>query len=235
MKGPTLECSTCYNIPMCGRFVRSSPIAMIKTEFRVKKALDEIGPSYNIAPTQDILIINQEGEKQLIACTWGLIPSWAKDPSIGHKTINARAETVAEKPMFRSAFKKHRCLVIADGFYEWEKAEKKKVPFYIRLRTGRPFGFGGLYSHWTSPEGKTVCTCTIITTIANELIESIHDRMPVIIPKDREDLWLDSEVQDPETLLGLLKPYPAELMEMYEVSTKVNIPAFQSHEAITPV
>ena len=208
---------------------------MIKTEFRVKKALDEIGPSYNIAPTQDILIINQEGEKQLIACTWGLIPSWAKDPSIGHKTINARSETVAEKPMFRSAFKKHRCLVIADGFYEWEKTEKKKVPFYIRLRTGRPFGFGGLYSHWTSHEGKTVCTCTIITTTANELIESIHDRMPVIIPKDREDLWLDSEVQDPETLLGLLKPYPAELMEMYEVSTKVNIPAFQSHEAITPV
>lgn len=208
---------------------------MIKTEFRVKKSLDELSPSYNIAPTQDILIINHEGEKQLISCNWGFIPSWAKDPSIGHKTINARAETVAEKPMFRSAFKKHRCLVIADGFYEWEKTEKKKVPFYIRLRTGKPFGFGGLYSHWTSPEGKTVCTCTIITTTANELIVSIHDRMPVIIPKDSEDLWLDPEEQDTEKLLGLLKPYPAELMKMYEVSTKVNIPAFQSHEAITPV
>lgn len=220
---------------MCGRFVRSSPIEKIRVEFRVKKALDEIAPSYNIAPTQDILIINLEGEKQLIPCTWGFIPSWAKDPSIGHKTINARAETVAEKPMFRSSFKKHRCLVIADGFYEWEKTEKKKVPFYIRLRTGKPFGFGGLYSHWTSPEGRTVCTCTIITTTANELIEAIHDRMPVIIPKDKEDLWLDPEVQDPEELLDLLKPYPAELMEMYAVSTKVNIPAFRSHEAIIPV
>ncbi|MBI5847920.1 MAG: SOS response-associated peptidase [Nitrospirae bacterium] len=220
---------------MCGRFVRSSPIEKIRTEFRVNKALDEIGPSYNIAPAQDILIINNEGEKRLIACTWGFIPSWAKDPSAGHKTINARAETVADKPMFRSAFKKHRCLVIADGFYEWEKTEKKKLPFYIRLRTGRPFGFGGLYSHWTSPEGKTVCTCTIITTTANALIEPIHDRMPVIIPKDREDLWLDPEMQEPEKLLTLLAPYPAELMEMYQVSTKVNNPAFQSHEAITPV
>jgi len=220
---------------MCGRFVRSSPIEKIITEFRVKKTLDQTGPSYNIAPAQDILIINHEGEKQLIACTWGFIPSWAKDPSIGHKTINARAETVAEKPMFRSAFRKHRCLVIADGFYEWEKKEKKKVPFYIRLRTAKPFGFGGLYSHWTSPEGKTVCTCTIITTTANALIEAIHDRMPVIIPKDKEDLWLDPEMKDDDILLDLLKPYPAELMEMYEVSTNVNIPAFRSHEAITPV
>ncbi len=220
---------------MCGRFVRSSSIEKIRTEFSVKKTLDELSPSYNIAPTQDILIINNEGEKQLIACSWGFIPSWAKDPSIGHKTINARAETVAEKPMFRSAFKKHRCLVITDGFYEWEKTEKKKVPFYIRLRTGKPFGFGGLYSHGTSPDGKTVCTCSIITTTANELIASIHDRMPVIISKENEDLWLDPEVQNPEELLGLLKPYPAELMEMYEVSPKVNIPAFQSLEAITPV
>lgn len=220
---------------MCGRFVRSITIEKIRTEFRVKKVLDELPPSYNIAPSQDILIINQEGEKQLIACTWGLIPSWAKNPSIGHKTINARAETVAEKPMFKHAFKKHRCLIIADGFYEWEKIEKKKVPFFIRLKTGRPFGLGGLYSHWTSPEGKSICTCTIITTTANELIASIHDRMPVIIPKNSEDLWLDPEEQDPEALFGPLKPYPAELMEMYEVSTKVNIPAFQSHEAIRPV
>jgi putative SOS response-associated peptidase YedK len=219
---------------MCGRFVRSSQIAVIKTEFRVKKALDEIGPSYNIAPTQEILIINDEGVKQLIACTWGFIPSWAKDPSIGHKTINARSETVAEKPMFRSAFKKHRCLVIADGFYEWEKTEKKKVPFYIRLRTGKPFGFGGLYSHWTSPEGKTVCTCTIITTTANELIEAIHDRMPVIIPKDKEDLWLDPELHDHDVLLDLLKPYPADLMEMYAVSTKVNSPAYNFPAVIEP-
>lgn len=219
---------------MCGRFVRSSPIEKIRTEFRVKKALDEISPSFNIAPTQDILIVNNEGEKQLIACTWGLIPSWAKDPSIGHKTINARAETVAEKPMFRSAFRKHRCLVIADGFYEWEKTEEKKIPFYIRLRSGRPFGFGGLYSHWTSPEGAAVCTCTIITTIANELIEAIHDRMPVIIPKDKEDLWLDPEVQEPEKLHDLLKPYPAELMEMYAVSTKVNSPAYNFPQVIEP-
>lgn len=221
---------------MCGRFVRSSPIVLIAKEFGISKASIAIAPSYNIAPAQDILIICHEGEKQLVSCNWGFIPSWAKDPSTGHKAIiNARAETVASKPMFRSVFKKHRCLVIADGFYEWQKAEKSKVPFYIRLRSGRPFGFAGLYSHWTSPEGKTLCTCTIITTAANELIELIHDRMPVIIPKDREDLWLDPEMHDPVKLLDLLKPYPSEEMEMYQVSTKVNIPAFKSHEAIKPV
>ena len=220
---------------MCGRFVRSSSISMITAEFGVKKASLKIAPSYNIAPTQDIVIINNEKEKQLIPSNWGFIPSWAKDPSIGHKMINARAETIASKPMFRSAFKKHRCLVIADGFYEWQKTEKRKVPFYIRLRSGRPFGFAGLYSHWNSLEGKTLCTCTIITTTANELLKPIHDRMPVIVPRDKEDLWLDPEVQDSEKLLSLLKPYPFEEMEMYEVSSKVNIPAFKSHEAIRPV
>lgn len=220
---------------MCGRFVRSSSIPTIAKEFRINNASLEIAASYNIAPTQDIIIIIAAGERQLVPCSWGFIPFWAKDPSIGHKTINARAETVAVKPMFRSAFKKHRCLIIADGFYEWQKTEKRKVPFYIRLRSGRPFGFAGLCSHWRSPEGKTLCTCTIITTIANELIESIHDRMPVIIPNEKEELWLDPEVQDTGKLLELLKPYPSEDMEMYEVSPKVNIPAFRSHEAIRPV
>jgi len=220
---------------MCGRFHRSSPVKIIRSEFEIRRAFEDVAPSYNIAPAEQILIITHEEENNIILSQWGFIPSWAKDPSIAHKTINARAETVAVKPMFRSAFKKHRCLIVADGFYEWQKREKSKVPFHIRLRTHRPFGMAGLYSHWTSPEGKTVCTCTIITTLANDLITAIHDRMPVIVPKDKEDLWLDPEVQNTGELLSMLGPYPSEEMEMYEVSTKVNIPAFRSHEAIAPV
>jgi len=172
---------------MCGRFERSSPIEIIIRDFRVNKASIEIAPSYNVAPSQDILAIHvdHKGKKQLVTCRWGFIPSWAKDPSIGYKTINARAETISSKPMFRSAFKNHRCLVIADGFYEWQKKERSKVPFYIHLNSGKPFGFAGLFSLWSSPEGQSICTCTIITTDSNELLKPVHDRMPVIIPRDK--------------------------------------------------
>jgi putative SOS response-associated peptidase YedK len=212
---------------MCGRFERSSSAEVIIRDFRINRASIEIAPSCNIAPSQDVLIINidRAGNKQITACRWGFVPSWAKDPSKGCKTINARAETVSTKPAFRDAFKRHRCLIVADGFYEWEKREKKRVPFSVRLKSGKPFGFAGLYSLWTSPGGKGICTCTIITSDSNELIQPIHDRMPVIIPRDKEDLWLDPHVQDRDALLKLLVPYPSMEMEMYEVSPAVNSPS----------
>ena len=222
---------------MCGRFERSSSEDIIIRDFRINKASIEVIPSYNVAPSQDILIvrIDHEGNRQLSGCRWGFIPSWAKDPAIGYKTINARAETVATKPAYRDAFKKNRCLIVADGFYEWEKREKRKIPFYVRLKSGKPFGFAGLYSHQISPQGDRICTCTIITSDSNELIQPIHDRMPVIIPKDKEDLWLDPEVQDQNSLLQLLRSYPAEELEMYEVSPKVNSPGSDGKDLIRPV
>ena len=217
---------------MCGRFVRSSPIERLVTEFGLKQARLEMPAAYNIAPSEGIVIIRHSGEKQLVTCRWGFIPSWANDPSIGHKMINARAETVASKPVFRSAFLKHRCLVVADGFYEWQKMRDKKKPFYVRLTSGRPFGFAGLYSTCAPADGEKICTCTIITTGANELLKPVHDRMPVIIPKDREDLWLDPAVQDPDVLRDMLRPYPSEEMELHEVSAKINSPRYNAPDAI---
>jgi putative SOS response-associated peptidase YedK len=173
---------------MCGRFALSSTSSSISKEFGLEQALFSIQPSYNIAPSQPIIIIANEGEKKLLQCRWGFIPNWAKDPSIGHKMINARAETIAEKPSFREAFKNHRCLIPSDGFFEWRKEKGGKVPLFIHLKNGKPFSFAGLYSIWASPEGKELSTCTIITTTANKLLEPIHDRMPVIIPKENREV-----------------------------------------------
>lgn len=220
---------------MCGRFARSSKPDVIMREFGIKKTLISPEPSYNIAPSQDIAVLSSQGEKQLVACRWGFIPSWAKDPATGYKLINARSETVAEKPAFREAFLKHRCLVIADGFFEWQKGEKKKTPYYVHLISRRPFGFAGLYHAWTSPEGHVICTCTIITTEANELLAQVHDRMPVIIPKEKEDLWLDPDMHDQDVLRGLLRPYPAAEMEMYPVAPNVNSPKFNTPEVLKAV
>jgi len=219
---------------MCGRFARSSKPDVIIREFGVRKALAGPEPGYNISPGQDIAIITYQGERQLVACKWGFIPAWTKDQSSGYKMINARAETIVEKPAFKEAFLKRRCLVIADGFFEWEKGNKGRIPFYIRLRSGMPFGFAGLYNSRTSPEDKDICTCTVITTVANELCAQIHDRMPAIIPKDKEGLWLDPAVRDPDVLLSLLRPYPAEEMEMYAVSPDVNSPKFASPDLLKP-
>ena len=220
---------------MCGRFVRSSSVASIADEFNVGQASVEMAPSYNISPTQDIIILNQIGARQLVKCRWGFIPSGAGDPSIGSRMINARAETVASKPAFKSAFKNQRCLVIADGFYEWVKAGNKKVPVYIRSKSGKPFGFAGLYNLWTSPEGERICTCTIITTASNELLAKVHDRMPAIIPKQKQDLWLNPGEIDPDILPELLKPFPSEELEMHQVSSKVNYPKYDSPDAIKPL
>jgi len=220
---------------MCGRFVRITPIPVIANKFKAKQIFADLAPSYNIAPGQEIVIINDEGVRQLIQCTWGFIPSWAKEPSIGNKMINARSETVAEKPAFRSAFKKKRCLVIADGFYEWKTEGKRKFPIYIRLKSKEPFGFAGLYNVWKAPDGNLLCTCTIITTEANEAVKPIHDRMPVILPGDAEDMWINPATEDKEALVGILKPYPSEEMEAYEVSTNVNFPQHNTSSNIKPL
>jgi putative SOS response-associated peptidase YedK len=219
---------------MCGRFVRSSSIRKICEYFDVKPPSFESEPSYNIAPSQDILIIKNPDTKQLATCKWGFMPSWAKDFSVGYKMINARIETITEKPTFKAAFRKQRCLVVANGFYEWQKDRKRKIPSYISLKSRALFGFAGLYNAWNSPEGEEICTCTILTTESNELLSAIHDRMPVIVPHDKEDLWLAPEVEDAELLENFHRPFPAEELLITRVSDRVNSPAYDSPENIKP-
>jgi putative SOS response-associated peptidase YedK len=216
---------------MCGRFVRDCSIPDIAEEFGVEEPPFDLPPSYNVAPGQQTPIIISSGNKKLVSCRWGFIPSWAKDPKTGYRMINARADTVAQKPAFRSAYKNARALVPANGFYEWKKDGSEKVPFYIRLKSRKPFGFAGLYSIWSSPGGEQICTCTIITTDANQLLEPVHDRMPVIIRKQDEDLWLDPSANSND-LHSLLTSYEAGDMECYNVSRLVNSPANNSPECI---
>ena len=199
---------------MCGRFVLISDLKNIQKNFNVRNMSCQYQPSWNIVPNQLIpAIINYNGENQLICFRWGLIPSWSKDPSIASKLINARAETVDKKPSFRDAFKKRRCLIVADGFYEWRKDGKGKEPLYYYLKPGRPFGFAGLYETWISPDKKEIHTCVIITTVANELIAPVHDRMPVIVPGEQEQTWLGNEIEDKTILLSVLNPYPYDKMD----------------------
>jgi putative SOS response-associated peptidase YedK len=221
---------------MCGRFVLATSAEKIARRFGAKRIDPTLpGPRYNIAPSTDIVIVNTEGERQLITARWGLVPSWAKDPSIGTRMINARAETVAEKPAFRHAFAKRRCLIIADGFYEWKKEGNRKLPMYIRLSSGEVFAFAGLFNVWTSPGGETIYTCTIVTTEANDLVMPFHDRMPAMLPKDKEEIWLDPSIEDKEVLLPLLKAYDPAEMEAWEVTAKANRPEYDRPENIRPI
>lgn len=199
---------------MCGRFVLVTDLKNIQKNFNVQEVFCEHQPSWNISPGQLIpAVMNHEGKNLLVCFRWGLIPSWSKDPSIANKLINARAETVDKKPSFRDAFKKRRCLIVADGFYEWKTEGSKKIPLFYYLKSGRPFGFAGLYETWMSPDKKETNTCTIITTAANELIASVHDRMPVILSGEQEKAWLEGNAADAAGLLSLLKPYPADKMD----------------------
>ncbi len=223
---------------MCGRFSLTANLTTVAQRFGVRTATAESAvwvPSYNIPPTKPVIVVNDDGTRSLTEMRWGLIPSWAKDPSIGNRMINARAETVATKPAFRVSLRKRRCLIVADGFYEWQKQGRSKQPYHIALKTGEPFGFAGLWDSWTAPDGEEIKTCTIITTEANDLLKLIHDRMPVILTREAEDIWLDPAIQDPTRLLPLLTPYPAEAMVAYPVSTKVNNPAHDSQECIIPL
>lgn len=207
---------------MCGRFILLTDLSVIIRSFDIQKVACEYRPGNNISPGQEIAaVLRKDHQNILVDFQWGLIPSCANDPSIGNKMINARAETITEKPSFRSAFKKRRCLIPADGFYEWQKLGKIKQPFRFSLKSGEPFGFAGLYESWMSPEQKPVNTCTIITTEPNDLLRPIHDRMPVILPKDKEAYWMDPQNQDQKGLMSILKPYPAIEMAMSEVDPKM--------------
>ncbi|MBN1548789.1 MAG: SOS response-associated peptidase, partial [Syntrophaceae bacterium] len=171
----------------------------------------DYAPPHEVYPGRDVYAVVRKKANQLVTFHWGLVPAWSKEPATGKKLINARAETLAQKPSFRSIFKRQRCLVVADGFYEWEKTAGKRIPHYYQLASGHPFGFAGLYDGHIR-DGKMMRTCTIITTTPNDLIRAIHDRMPVIVSKGEEAIWLDPAVSDPERLLSMLRPYPPEAM-----------------------
>src|SRR5512143_1868098 len=208
---------------MCGRFEIHSAIEIIAKIFGIDPAIFDIKPNYNVAPSQDVaVVVNVGKKKRLISCRWGFVPSWSKELKTGLSTINARAETISTSHTFREAFENQRCLVVADGFFEWKIEGRVRKPYYIRARSGKPFGFAGLYNYWTSPDGEELCTTTIITTDANELLLPIHDRMPAITAEEDYDLWLDPSLNNREELLPILKPYPADQMECYPVTSKVN-------------
>ncbi len=211
---------------MCGRFLLIAPGRLVAEQFQLDDEPD-VKPRYNIAPSQSVAAVRlaaDSEDRELRMLKWGLIPFWAKDPKIGYRTINAKSETVAEKPAFRAAFKHRRCLVPADGFYEWkrEKGKKQKQPYLIRMKGGSLFAFAGLWEYWKSADGDVIESCTILTTDSNEFVGSLHDRMPVILHREDYELWLDSKVKDANTLSRLFKPFPAKTMEIYPVSLRVN-------------
>lgn len=221
---------------MCGRFTLRTPAKDIAKAFSLADVPDVV-PRYNIAPTQPILAIRLDRERakrEAVQLHWGLIPFWADDPKTGYKMINARAETVAKRPAFREAFARRRCLVVADGFYEWQKTNGTKQPFLIHMKDDRPFAFAGLWERWKS-DGEKIESCTIIVTDANELLEPIHDRMPVILSPEDYDFWLDPDFDDRKKLAAMLRPYSGEDLEMYPVSTVVNSPQNEVAECVEPV
>ena len=216
---------------MCGRFNLVGP-GNLHFRFATQNELPGLPPRYNIAPSQQILIITNQREMQL--ARWGLVPHWAKEATFRGKTINARAESVATKPSYRGPFRYRRCLIPATGFYEWLTTPEGKIPYHIRLKSGEVFGMAGLYDSSTDAEGRELRTCAIITTESNELMAPIHNRMPVIIRPEDEALWLDREVTAPERLQPLLRPYAAGEMEAHPVSTALNRPANDSEEVLRP-
>ena len=225
---------------MCGRFALITPGETVLTAFEVDANpldLAQIPPRYNIAPTQPVLAVRAAAngrQRELTLFQWGLVPSWSQDPKLGARMINARSETVAEKPAFRAAFKRRRCLIPADGFYEWQKTAGGKQPMYIHSQDERPFALAGLWELWQSADGSTLQSCTILTTTPNELMEPIHNRMPVILdPADYDD-WLHPDPK-PEIGLHLLRPYPAAKMAAYPVSSWVNSPAHDDPSCLTPL
>lgn len=221
---------------MCGRFTLTATVDQLIDRFEIEYFLEQenFQPSYNIAPSQSVLaVINNGRHNKMGYLRWGLIPPFAKDISSGNKMINARSETLLEKPSFRTAYKKKRCLIIADSFYEWKRLdEKKKIPMRIKLKSEELFAMAGLWENWKSPEGKSIFSCTVITTTPNKLVGDIHDRMPVILRPDDEKIWLDPMINDTQLLEQLMLPLDENLMEVYEVSSLVNSPRNNSIELI---
>ena len=217
---------------MCGRYTLSTPAGRLAEEFQLDAAV-EIPPSYNVAPTQQVAAVLEDEEgRRLEMLRWGLVPSWADDPEIGARMINARSETAPEKPSFRRAFRGRRCLIAADGFYEWKRENGGKQPYYFRMQDGRPFAFAGLWESWEKGDGN-LRTCTILTTRANSVLEGVYDRMPVILPSDSYNAWLDPDA-DREELGELTVPYPGDDLEIYPVSRFVNSPRNNDERCIEP-
>jgi putative SOS response-associated peptidase YedK len=222
---------------MCGRFTLATPEQDLVVQFSLPE-IPELQPRYNIAPTQPVAAVRvptSGGDRELVMLHWGLIPFWAKDPGLGARLINARSETVADKPAFRAAFRRRRCLVPADGFYEWQKQNGTKQPFFIRLQDGRPFAFAGLWERWQDQDGGVIESCTLLTTRPNALLQPLHNRMPVILHPHDYTLWLSPETQDVDALHRLLNPYPSGEMDAYPVSRYVNSPQNEGPECILPL
>ncbi len=222
---------------MCGRFTLIAPGQAVAELFQLTD-IPNLAPRYNIAPTQPVAAVRiseKSGDRELTHFNWGLIPRWAKDPKIGSRMINARSETAAEKPSFRTAFKYRRCLVPADGFYEWQKLNGQKQPVRIQMKDGSPFAIAGLWERWASADGSEIESCTLLTTEPNELLQDIHNRMPVIVAPRDFDLWLDPGAQHPGEVQHLLRSYPAGEMSYYPVSTHVNNPRNEDPMCIEPL
>ena len=221
---------------MCGRFSQSMDVSKMASRFKIKKPVFPVSPRYNVAPSQKVPVVINLGERSLELFNWGMIPCWAKDSSIGNRMINARAESIAEKPSFRKPFKRTRCLVPADSFYEWKLDEngKTKTPMRIVLKSRDPFAFAGLWDTWKDLEGKVIRSFTIITTNANDSLKSIHKRMPVILKPKDEEAWL-AQNEEVSKLIHLLKPYPDKEMEAYPISKIVNSPRNDNEGCIKPL
>ena len=243
---------------MCGRYTLTANMDELQARFGFESHVEDYRPSYNVAPSQQVLTVVNDGQRRAGLMRWGLIPSWATAdargggwvseadtranyPKIGYRMINAVGETAATKPAFRAAFRRRRCLVLADGFFEWRKEEKarhlrgiQRIPTYFHLKSGQPFAFAGLWETWKSPEGDTVRSCSIVTTQANDLIAPVHHRMPVILSPETEPLWLDPLTEEAETLEPLLAPAPSEEIACYIVSGAVNSVKNSGPECIEP-
>ena len=217
---------------MCGRYSLIADMGELQERFGFDGSELTHAPRYNVAPTQMALTVTNGSERRGSYMRWGLIPPWAKSASVGNLMINARAETVAEMLSFRTALQRRRCLVLADGFYEWQGKGSSRRPMRITMASGEPFAFAGLWDAWRDPKGEVVRSCAIITMSANESLSPIHDRMPVILPRELESLWLDHDIQDYASLAGILTPYTTNEMALYEVSSLVNSPANDGPELI---
>ena len=221
---------------MCGRFVQHSDPEIYASQFDLD-ALRHATPRYNVAPTQPVLAIREsdEGKRALVRLRWGLVQAWSKGPDSRYSMINARAETVKSKPAYRNAFKHRRCLIPAEGFYEWKAGKGGKTPFLIRRKGGEPFAMAGLWERWHGGEGETIESCTIIVTDANDLVQEIHDRMPVILGRENHAAWLDRDTKDADGLLAMLKPADPARWTMHAVSWQVNSPRNDSPDLLEPL
>jgi putative SOS response-associated peptidase YedK len=219
---------------MCGRYTLSPKAAVLEERFNAQIMSGGYTPAYNAAPSQSLSVILNDDPGSIVRADWGFVPEWADGRQGVKALINARAEGVADKPFFRAGFKQHRCLVLADGFYEWRRATKGKVPYRIALRSKEPFAFAGIWSRVHGAEGKLRSTFAIITTEANQLVKIIHDRMPVILPQEDEEDWLNPQLSLDEAK-AMLSPYPVERMVAYQVSLQVNSPKYNEEDLVWPV